>query len=285
MNSHRYTKILSSRSSSSSVSSYSIRKHKLKAASKIIARTLLFLTRRKREREKCARSRGRRLLARVLKRQRRRRLAREKAQMERKKKEPVLSSRLKLKVKASQVVPPSKKIDSKTCTVCVKTFCTERSLWRHVLSQHKASVDPKKKNRKRKDQADNATVAPPPKRPKQETDFTCPTCDKTFPARLVSVILTILLRCVQPSLSRSIYDRHLKTSKHGVFEEVSKPPAYLPVAGAPPLPHFNQVLQPTMEVGGKMVNKYECHLCNKVFLRVRDLARHREKTCVAWMKT
>ena len=32
-------------------------------------------------------------------------------------------------------------------------------------------------------------------------------------------------------------------------------------------PHMNVVLQPTIEVGGKEVAKYECHLCSQVFLR------------------
>ena len=31
-------------------------------------------------------------------------------------------------------------------------------------------------------------------------------------------------------------------------------------------PHMNAVLQPTIEVGGKEVAKYECHLCSQVFL-------------------
>ena len=29
----------------------------------------------------------------------------------------------------------------------------------------------------------------------------------------------------------------------------------------PDVPHLNAVLQPKMEVGGREVNKYECHLC------------------------
>ena len=50
------------------------------------------------------------------------------------------------------------------------------------------------------------------------------------------------------------------------------------------LPHFNQVLQPQIEVGGRTVNKYECHLCKQVFLRVKDLAKHRERPmCAAWI--
>ncbi len=92
--------------------------------------------------------------------------------------------------------------------------------------------------------------------------------------------------------SRSIFERHLKTSKHGSYAAsesglstppLSAPPNLLLPGSGPPLPHLNRVLQPTMELGGVTVNKYECHLCSKVFLRVKDLAKHREKACTAWM--
>ena len=101
-------------------------------------------------------------------------------------------------------------------------------------------------------------------------DLTCPTCDKTFPAK-------------------SIFERHIKTYKHGrydIYEQATPPPSYIPSSSdEPQLPHLNPVLQPTIEVGGREVNKYECHLCNQVFLRVRDLAKHRERMmCTAWLK-
>merc|ERR1719242_1132750 len=101
-------------------------------------------------------------------------------------------------------------------------------------------------------------------------DLTCPTCDKTFPAK-------------------SIFERHIKTYKHGryeIYEQATPPPSYIPSSkDDPQLPHLNPVLQPTIEVGGREVNKYECHLCNQVFLRVRDLAKHRERMmCTAWLK-
>ena len=101
-------------------------------------------------------------------------------------------------------------------------------------------------------------------------DLTCPTCDKTFPAK-------------------SIFERHIKTYKHGryeIYEQATPPPSYIPSSSdEPQLPHLNPVLQPTIEVAGREVNKYECHLCNQVFLRVRDLAKHRERMmCTAWGK-
>lgn len=100
-------------------------------------------------------------------------------------------------------------------------------------------------------------------------DLMCPTCDKTFPAK-------------------SIFERHIKSYKHGryeIYEHATPPPSYIPSSGDEQLPHLNPVLQPTIELGGREVNKYECHLCNQVFLRVRDLAKHRERMmCTAWIK-
>ena len=100
-----------------------------------------------------------------------------------------------------------------------------------------------------------------------EDKLTCPTCDKIF-------------------MAKSILERHLKKSKHGIFEQdkdVRSPPPLISKAmdkaqaEGRQLPHLNEIVQPKIEVGGLTVNKYECHLCNQVFLRVKDLAKHRER--------
>ena len=107
----------------------------------------------------------------------------------------------------------------------------------------------------------------PNKRPTIEESLTCPTCDKVF-------------------VAKSILERHLKKSKHGMFledKDVTAPPPIVSqaldkaMAEGRQLPHLNTVTQPKIEVGGREVNKYECHLCNQVFLRVKDLAKHRER--------
>lgn len=106
-----------------------------------------------------------------------------------------------------------------------------------------------------------------------EESLTCPTCDKVF-------------------MAKSIFERHLQKSKHGMFtadKDVMSAPLVVSqaidkaAAEGRQLPHFNQVVQPKIEVGGRTVNKYECHLCKQVFIRVKDLAKHRERMmCSAW---
>ena len=99
--------------------------------------------------------------------------------------------------------------------------------------------------------------------------------------------------CGQNFISKSILARHLQKSKHGIFVEdkdVMSPPPLISQAldkakaEGRQLPHLNSVTQPKIEVGGREVNKYECHLCQQVFLRVKDLAKHRERMmCSAYM--
>ena len=106
-----------------------------------------------------------------------------------------------------------------------------------------------------------------------EESLTCPTCDKIF-------------------MAKSILERHLLKSKHGlhaVDKDVMSPPPIISQAldkammEGRQLPHLNPVSQPKIEVGGRTVNKYECHLCKQVFLRVKDLAKHRERMmCAAY---
>ena len=203
-------------------------------------------------------------------------------------------------------------INSFSCRDCDKTFCSERTVRKHKREKHGEEEDvrlPAQRGRKKKKIVAPPTIQrttklkiptkklklkiPPKKRgrppkfvdttdtesdsnhkpvthaPKRggggnsAADLTCPTCDRTFPAR-------------------SVFDRHLRKSRHGPFE-VAAGAARVPAFVDPSLPHLNAVTQPTMEVGGLRVNKYECHLCSKVFVRVKDLAKHREKNCTAWV--
>lgn len=107
------------------------------------------------------------------------------------------------------------------------------------------------KSTKRRASAGQAStpVVPPAAKISKEDALTCPTCDKTF-------------------LAKSIFMRHLKTYKHGIYSSgtdpelsVSTPPAFIPHPTDKQLPHYNQVLQPTMEVGGREVPSAYHHCC------------------------
>ena len=224
------------------------------------------------------------------------RLQREQERLKREKEEETLklaSMKLTMKVKMPSPEEMKPHLKETTCAFCLKDFSSVRSLERHAERFHpkpsppppppppRAAPRPSRRTsstsstssssskRRRSSTSDAPQTPKKSKSEQQHDDLTCPTCDKTFPAK-------------------SIFERHLKTSKHGSYAEEVKTAAagddfyYYQPPKLKDLPHMNKVLQPTMEVGGREVNKYECHLCSKVFLRVKDLAKHREKTCSAW---
>ncbi len=174
--------------------------------------------------------------------------------------------KLKMKVKLEPLqvqYDRRKKVAEKNfCGRCSKSFSTASGLRRHLTTIH---ANTKKKSSKKQDEYKPTPRASTSSQKNTEDSLTCKTCDKTF-------------------VARSIFERHMKTSGHGEPQTPSSsssswpPPAFV----GPNVPHLNAVVQPKMEVGGVEVNKYECHLCNSVFLRIKDLARHRERQCTAW---
>jgi len=79
----------------------------------------------------------------------------------------------------------------------------------------------------------------------------CPDCDRVF-------------------VAKTIFDRHLYTAKHGVYSMYSSD-------SGPGSPHPTSSYQPKPKGG------VDCHLCGQKFIRVKDLAKHREKVCTAYM--
>jgi uncharacterized C2H2 Zn-finger protein len=153
------------------------------------------------------------------------------------------------------------------CPKCPKTFPTTSGLNRHVKQVHQKTQNKNKKRRRRSSKAatEDEDARPAKRSQKQslEDSLTCPICDRSF-------------------MAKSIFERHLKTSGHGQRQQQQQVSMPLPYATGRNAPHLNVVLQPTMEVGGRKVNKYECHLCQAVFVRVKDLAKHRERQCSAY---
>lgn len=183
------------------------------------------------------------------------------------------SCKLKIKI-------PLVRIDSNTAKTPDKSFAAPQVTPKLLLPNPNKQLKRKRSPASDKPKSKKAKLIPNQgqspsfnKKATVEESLTCPTCDKVF-------------------MAKSILERHLKKSKHGVFEgdkDVMPPPPFISqaldkaMAEGRQLPHLNQVLQPQIEVGGRTVNKYECHLCKQVFLRVKDLAKHRERMmCSAW---
>ena len=106
-----------------------------------------------------------------------------------------------------------------------------------------------------------------PKVPKSSDYYStleCPDCSKVF-------------------VAKSIFERHLQSAKHGHFGGLASPASegYPQWPSAPLTPQPSPVLSPGAPSGGGSP-RIECHLCGQSFVRVKDLAKHREKVCSAY---
>lgn len=81
---------------------------------------------------------------------------------------------------------------------------------------------------------------------KNANSLQCSDCDKVF-------------------VAKSILERHQYTAKHGVYGTYSSDSG----PGSPSLHHRTE-------------RQVDCHLCGQVFVRVKDLVKHRQKVCTAW---
>jgi uncharacterized C2H2 Zn-finger protein len=87
--------------------------------------------------------------------------------------------------------------------------------------------------------------------------------------------------CCKVFVAKSIFDRHLQSARHGHFKlgpgsPGSDGPLWPASLPAPPcLPSSPSTPSPGP-------SKIECHLCGQTFVRVKDLAKHREKVCSAY---
>eukprot|EP00088_Acartia_fossae_P066729 TRINITY_DN8283_c1_g1_i7.p1 TRINITY_DN8283_c1_g1~~TRINITY_DN8283_c1_g1_i7.p1 ORF type:complete len:858 (+),score=240.34 TRINITY_DN8283_c1_g1_i7:52-2574(+) len=71
--------------------------------------------------------------------------------------------------------------------------------------------------------------------------------------------------CDKVFVAKTILERHQYTAKHGVYGTSSDSGP-----GSPSIQHVTE-------------RQVDCHLCGQVFLRVKDLVKHREKVCTAWL--
>jgi len=87
---------------------------------------------------------------------------------------------------------------------------------------------------------------------RNENNLQCPDCDRVF-------------------VAKTILERHLYTAKHGVYSLYSSDSG----PGSP----YQKAKLPKQSINDRAV---DCHLCGQKFIRVKDLAKHREKLCTAY---
>ena len=134
---------------------------------------------------------------------------------------------------------------------------------------------------KAKGKAGAQKIPKTPKTPKTADYYStleCPDCSKVF-------------------VAKSIFERHLQSAKHGHFAASASPASSLASEGYPqwpsgygsPLAGYKSPLggysSPSPSPSSPSTpgsSKIECHLCGQTFVRVKDLAKHREKVCSAY---
>ena len=85
--------------------------------------------------------------------------------------------------------------------------------------------------------------------------------------------------CERVFIAKSIFERHLQSAKHGIYAQCNSSYEALSPS-TPSVPHWTE--SPFQTESGSPQHKIECHLCGQTFVRVKDLAKHREKMCQAY---
>ena len=89
--------------------------------------------------------------------------------------------------------------------------------------------------------------------------------------------------CERVFIAKSIFERHLQSAKHGIYSQCnSSNDSELDMSPVTPVPHWTQSPISPHDSGSGSPHKIECHLCGQSFVRVKDLAKHREKMCQAY---
>lgn len=131
---------------------------------------------------------------------------------------------------------------------------------RQISTPLASSSSCKKKERTKSDSVSSLM----PELPDYYNTLECPDCERVF-------------------IAKSIFERHLQSAKHGIYAQCNSSfdsdHLMSPVTGQASLPHWTEA--PFQSDSGSPHN-IECHLCNQTFVRVKDLAKHREKMCQAY---
>jgi len=135
-----------------------------------------------------------------------------------------------------------------------RTFVTPLSKGKEML---KTAV----KSSKKKDTPKTDSEAP--ELPDYYNTLECPDCDRVF-------------------IAKSIFERHLQSAKHGIYSMYSSESDHFQSPPSSTAEFWAAADKQKALVDPDSPRKIECHLCGQNFVRVRDLAKHREKMCQAY---
>jgi len=138
-----------------------------------------------------------------------------------------------------------------------RTFATPLSKGKEML---KSVV---KSNKKKDTPKTPKTDSEAPELPDYYNTLECPDCDRVF-------------------IAKSIFERHLQSAKHGIYSMYSSESDNFQSPPSSTAEFWAAADKQKALVDPDSPRKIECHLCGQNFVRVRDLAKHREKMCQAY---
>ena len=88
--------------------------------------------------------------------------------------------------------------------------------------------------------------------------------------------------CGRVFIAKSIFERHLQSAKHGIYSMYSSESEYYQTPPKSTAEFWAAADKLRASSDSDSGVKIECHLCGQTFVRVKDLAKHREKMCQAY---
>ena len=166
----------------------------------------------------------------------------------------------KINVKNCSLAPSSPLSTPKVAATPEKVPTTPKSVKGKQLKTPNRQISTPGSKGKKKERTKSDSLVPD--LPDYYNTLECPDCERVF-------------------IAKSIFERHLQSAKHGMYAQVnSSYEAEFLSPSTPSVPHWTE--SPFQTESGSPQHKIECHLCGQTFVRVKDLAKHREKMCQAY---
>ena len=166
----------------------------------------------------------------------------------------------KINVKNCTLAPSSPLSTPKVAATPEKVPTTPKSVKGKQLKTPNRQISTPGSKGKKKERTKSDSLVPD--LPDYYNTLECPDCERVF-------------------IAKSIFERHLQSAKHGMYAQVnSSYEAEFLSPSTPSVPHWTE--SPFQTESGSPQHKIECHLCGQTFVRVKDLAKHREKMCQAY---